>query len=331
MLFKILSGRRYRQMLSEQARLHRRQEELDDTIRDLERQKKALEDKHKRETSEYRAQLAALEQTARDFEALQERLDEDMNGVLRELGLDREQVEKLLADRQDQIELCVDKLYSLSKQFARANKEMRKNRGLFLLLVDYRSLEDGNFSEFHEGQKEHLAEPKYKGIDQLAHIFSAKIHDVFNYMGEKIILKDEKGEITGYEERDGAVIIDLRGVAFRSRIMVEGVRTYRVYDRVERLQKGSAKHNAAIYASSLKEVMAAITISEETSEVTLFRDGLFVKSYDPYTDTETQRKEKIVPMKRTTPTAPAEPTEETDTTLSVEIEEQGRLAAPPQL
>ena len=95
--------------------------------------------------------------------------------------------------------------------------------------------------------------------------------------------------------------------------MVEGVRTHRVFDKVERLHKGSARHNAAIYASSLDEVMVSIVISEETSEVTLFRDGRFIESYDPYTDQETSREEKVVPMKR------KKPAEES---IDVEIEEE---------
>ena len=73
--------------------------------------------------------------------------------------------------------------------------------------------------------------------------------------------------------------------------MVEGVRTYRVYDKVEQLVKGSARHNAALYASSLEEVMAAIVVSEENSEVTLFIDGHFAKSFDPIAYTETTRDE----------------------------------------
>lgn len=39
-------------------------------------------------------------------------------------------------------------------------------------------------------------------------------------------------------------------------------------------------------------------ISEETSEVTLSREGRFIESYDPYADQETLRKEKVVLMKR---------------------------------
>jgi hypothetical protein len=110
-------------------------------------------------------------------------------------------------------------------------------------------------------------------------------------MGERTILRDETGKVTGHEERDGALLIDLQGITFRTCMMVEGVRTYRVYDKVEQLVKGSARHNAAIYASSLEEVMAAIVVSEETSEVTLFIDGHFAKSFDPITDTEITRDE----------------------------------------
>jgi len=72
-------------------------------------------------------------------------------------------------------------------------------------------------------------------------------------------------------------------------MMVEGVRTHRVYEKVEPLKEGNAKHNAAIYASSLDEVMAVVVVSEETSKVTLFKDGKFIKSFDPITETEETR------------------------------------------
>ena len=295
---KVLSRKQYEDMLGEQENLRRQFHQLEDNFSILERQKSELEALYQRETSALNEQLEALQQTAQDYEQLQQRIAEDMESVTKEFGLSQTQIEALWADRSDLMELYVDKLYSLAKDFARANEEMRKNRGLFLLLVDRRSMDDGNFSEFYDGQTEHLTQSHYQGINQIPQIFSPKIDEIFSYMGEKVILKDESGEITGHEERDGAILVDLSGVAFRSRIMVEGVRTHRVYDNVERLQKGSARHNAAIYASSLDEIMAAIVISEETSEVTLFRDGRFVKSYDPYTDSETLRKEKVVPMKR---------------------------------
>ena len=242
--------------------------------------------------------MDSLRQTKQDYEELRARIAADMESVAQEFGLTRKQIETLWADRLDLIDLYIDKLYSLAKNFACANREMRKNRGLFLLLVDRRNMDEDNFSEFHDTQMEHLAGSQYQGITRMPHIFSAKINEIFSYMGEKVILKDKSGEITGHEERDGAILVDLSGSAFRSRIMVEGVRTYRVFDKVERLHKGSARHNAAIYASALDEVMVSIVISEETSEVTLFRDGRFIESYDPYTDQETLREEKVVPMKR---------------------------------
>ncbi|MCZ6680935.1 MAG: hypothetical protein O7E52_27225 [Candidatus Poribacteria bacterium] len=334
MFFKILSRRRYRQMLAEQKDLHQQYYQLEDNFRNLERQKKDLEERNKREIATLKRQLGALEQTTQDFELLQQRISEDIEGVTRELGLSRTQIEKLWADRSDLIELYIDKLYSLAKHFAQANREMRKNRGLFLLLIDRRNMADENFSEFYEGQTEHLMQPQYKGIDQIPQVFSLKVDDVFNYMGEKVILKDDSGEITGHEERDGALVIDLRGIAFRSRIMVEGVRTHRVYDKVERLQKGSAKHNAAIYASALEEVMAAIAISEETSEVTLFRDGRFIKSHDPYTGTEMLRKEKVVPMRReadAVTTLNGESQQDATMPEESDIEDETTLISPLQL
>ncbi|MFQ6043206.1 MAG: hypothetical protein ACE5PV_20335, partial [Candidatus Poribacteria bacterium] len=165
-----------------------------------------------------------------------------------------------------------------------------------------------NFSVFHEGQIEHLNQECYIGIDQIPHIFSPEIKEVFTFMGEKVESVDKSGQVIGYDERDGALLVNLKGVAFMSRMMVEGVRTHKVYDKVEPLLEGNAKHNAAIYASSLDEVMAVIVISEETSKVTLFRDGKFVKSYDVYADIEKTRAElfgdeekkkaKVVHMKK---------------------------------
>ena len=299
--FKILGRAQHQHLLNQQRSLRRQIQELEEKLNALTTEKDDLEARHQAEKSALNHQLETLRQTAQDHEELQRRIAEDMESVTREFGLNSKQIETLWADRLDLIDLYIDKLYSLAKDFARTNREMRKNRGLFLLLIDRRNMDAGNFSEFHDGQIEHLTEEQYQGISQIPQIFSPKIDDIFSYMGEKVILKDKSGEITGHEERDGAILINLSGIAFRSRIMIEGVRTHRVFDKVERLHKGSARHNAAIYASSLEEVMASIVISEETSEVTLFRDGRFVESYDPYTDQGTLREEKVVPMKRKKP------------------------------
>ena len=299
--FKILGRAQHQHLLNQQRNLRRQIQELEEKLKVLTTEKDELEARHQAEKSALNHQLETLRQTAQDYEELQRRIAEDMESVTREFGLSSKQIETLWADRLDLIDLYIDKLYSLAKDFARINREMRKNRGLFLLLIDRRNIGEDNFSEFHDSQIEHLTAEQYQGISQIPQIFSPKIDEIFSYMGEKVIIKDKSGEITGHEERDGAILVDLSGVAFRSRVMVEGVRTHRVFDKVERLQKGSARHNAAIYASSLDEVMVSIVISEETSEVTLFRDGRFVESYDPYTDQGTLREEKVVPMKRKEP------------------------------
>ena len=299
--FKILGRAQHRHLLNQQKNLRRQIQELEEKLNALTTEKDELEARHQAEKSALNHQLETLQQTAQDHEELQRRIAEDIHSVTKELGLSSKQIETLWADRLDLVDLYIDKLYSLAKDFACANREMRKNRGLFLLLIDRRNMDGDNFSEFHNGQIEHLTEKQYQGINQLPQIFSPKIDEIFSYMGEKVILKDTSGEITGHEERDGAILVDLSGIAFRSRIMVEGVRTHRVFDKVERLHKGSARHNAAIYASSLDEIMVSIVISEETSEVTLFRDGRFIESYDPYTDQGTLREEKVVTMKRIEP------------------------------
>ena len=299
--FKILGRAQYQNLLNQQRDLRRQLHELEEKFRVLTTEKDELEACRQAEKSALKHQLDNLRQTEQDYEQLRERIAADMESVAKEFGLTRKQIEALWADRLDLIDLYIEKLYSLAKDFACANREMRKNRGLFLLLIDRRNMDQGNFSEFHDSQIEQLTEEQYQGIARMPHIFSTKIDEIFSYMGEKVILKDKSGEITGHEERDGAILVDLNGVAFRSRIMVEGVRTYRVFDKVERLHKGSARHNAAIYASSLDEVMVSIVISEETSEVTLFRDGRFIESYNPYTDEETMREEKVVPMRRKAP------------------------------
>jgi len=235
-------------------------------------------------------------------------LEKAVDKKIKELGISKNKFAQLMADREELIELYIDKLYSLAKHFALESKENGENRGLFVILVDERNLDDNNFSVFHEGQIEHLNQECYLGIDQIPHIFSPAIKEVFTFMGEKVESIDRDGKVIGYDERDGALLVNLKGVAFMSRMMVEGVRTHKVYDKVEPLLEGNAKHNAALYASSLDEVMAVIVISEETSKVTLFRDGKFVKSYDTYADIEKTRIEvfgegekretKVVPMKK---------------------------------
>ncbi len=299
-LFKFLGRKQYQQLLDVPRRLRQQCRQFEMNAKLLEKEKEDLKEEYRRERADLDARLKKLRHQEQDYESLQAKFQQLKNDLeiqvaegieseIKRLGFSPAQVETLWADREDLIELYRKKLYSLAKQFAMSNKETKSNRGLFLLLVDQRNMVNDNFSEFHDGQTEYLTQEKYKEIDGVPHIFSANIDEVLDYMGEKVAIKDENGEITGYEERDGALLINLTGFAFRSCTMVEGVRTHRVYEKVEALQKGSAKHNAGIYASSLEEVLAAIIVSEENSEVVLFRDGRFIKRYDPFTDTETSR------------------------------------------
>lgn len=300
MFFKFLGRKQYQQLLDVPKRLRQQCQQFEMNAKHSEKEKEELTEKYRRERTELDARLKELRCQAQDYESLQARflklkgdveiqIAEGIDTEIKKLGFSPAQVETLWADRRDLVELYLKKLYSLAKKFATSNKETKNPRGLFLLLVDQRNMVSDNFSEFHDGQTECLTQEKYQEIDSVPHIFSPDIDEVLDYMGEKATIKDESGEITGYKERDGALLINLAGFAFRSCVMVEGVRTHRVYERVEVLQKGSAKHNAGIYASSLDEVLAAIIVSEENSEVVVFRDGRFVKSYNPFTDTETLR------------------------------------------
>ena len=309
----------------------------------LEKEKEDLKEEYRIERVDLDARLKKLRHQAQDYESLQARFQklkddveiqivEGIDAGIKNLGLSPTQIESLWADRKDLIELYLKKIYSLAKRFAISNREMKINRGLFLLLVDERNMVSDNFSEFHDGQTESLTQDKYKEINGVPHIFSSNIDEVLDYMGEKVAIQDKNGEITGYEERDGALLINLKGFAFRSCIMVEGVRTHRVYEKVEALQKGSAKHNAGIYASSLVEVLAAIVVSEENSEVVLFRDGRFVKSYNPFTDTETLRHQQLAQsqLQKEIDSAEIRALPEVRVAENVEVErEDSYTSAPP--
>ena len=341
--FKFLRRKQYQQLLDAPRHLRQecRQSEMNAKL--LEKEKEDLKEEYRREREDYDARLKKLQHQAQAYDSLHARFQqlkddveaqiaEGIDTEIKELGLSPSQIETLRADRKDLIELYLKKLYSLAKQFALSNKKMRTNRGLFLLLVDQRNMVSENFSEFHDGQKESLTQEKYKEMDGVPHIFSSNINEVLDYMGEKVEITDESGEITGYEERDGALLINLKGFAFRSCIMVEGVRTHRAYEKVEALQKGSAKHNAGIYASSLDEVLAAIIVSEENSEVVVFRDGRFVKSYDPFTDAETLRHQQRTQshLQKEAALAEGKALPEVSVVEILELEEDSHVSTPAQ-
>lgn len=292
-MFKIISRKRFREMVSELGELRRKARQYETDNQELLSTNESLLNK----VAQLEGYREKYENLSREYEAKLRQFEEEVEAEVqeraRELGIDIVKYGQMLADRQELIELYIEKLYSLAQKFANENKRLRKNRGLFLILVDVRNMREDSFSDFHDSQVEYIDQDMYKGIDNLPHLFSPKIEEIFNFMGEKVEIVDETGEITGHEERDGAVLLNLKGLVFKTRAMVEGVRTHKVYNKVEKLLKGNAKHAAAIYASSLDETMVSIIVSEETSEVTMFRDGKFIKSYDPYTEKETKREEII--------------------------------------
>ncbi|MBM3214492.1 hypothetical protein FJZ36_06225 [Candidatus Poribacteria bacterium] len=266
--FRLLDAARERDKLREE------REAYEDSIRALQCQ-----------VDELRDALADAERSRADTEAgipgLVERRVEER---ILEMSVSRRRFEQLAEDRAQLVELYIEKLTSLACRFALESVETQHNRGLLVLLVDARNMDPGHFSDFHEGQAEYLDHDEFRGIDRQPHIFSPNAYNVFEYMGGKELRLSDEGDVLGYEERDGALIVDLCGIIVRTRQMVEGVRSYKVYSKVERLMDGSARHSAAIYGSSLDEVLVAIAVSEETNHVTVFRDGRFVQAYDPHGD-----------------------------------------------
>ncbi|MEO2004411.1 MAG: hypothetical protein ABGY41_09945, partial [Candidatus Poribacteria bacterium] len=237
-------------------------------------------------------ELAALRTDLRDqTERLDALVDKRVDDRIADMSISRRRFEQLAQDRAELVELLISRLYALSCWFAHDSAAEGSNRGLFMLLVDRRNMDQHNFSDFHEGQAEYIHRQDFQGIELAPHVFSPVTRNVLDYMGAKDVRLGRDGEIVGYEERDGAVLVDLQGMMYRSRQMVEGVRTHKVYSKVERLMKGSARHNAAIYASSLDEVLVSIVASEETNQVTVFRDGKFVETYDPHTDEQISREQ----------------------------------------
>lgn len=228
--------------------------------------------------------LKKLEEEYRQYRANQEALiKERVDERIAEMNVSRRRFEQLAEARNELVDLMSRKLISLARRFAQESVETHHNRGLLILLVDRKNMSEHNFSDFHEGQKEYLEHEEFRGIDRIPHIFSPTAYQVLEYMGGKELRLNEEGDVLAYEERDGALLVDLCGVIYRTRQMIEGVRSYKVYSKVERLMNGGARHNAAIYASSLDEVLLSIVVSEETNRVTVFRDGRYVESYDPYT------------------------------------------------
>ena len=92
-----------------------------------------------------------------------------------------------------------------------------------------------------------------------------------------ITLKDELG--------DGAVLADSSG-------QVLGAGAYLFVDHPEAIipEEGCTLHLAAASASMRPDVVAAITLSEETGTVRLFESGAAVRTYDPRKSTRARSK-----------------------------------------
>lgn len=211
---------------------------------------------------------------------VEERVDERISGM----NISRQRFEDTAADRGDLIELYTERIFAQACCFAQKNMREQLRRGLFILLIDQRNMDPQNFSDFHESQQEYLENERFQGIEGVPHIFSPSAAEALEWMGEKEIRLDENGEIIAYEERDGAILVDLRGVMIRTRQMIEGVRTHKADSSIDQLLRGGARHNAAVYASSLKEVLSSVVVSEETNCATQFHNGRIVQMYNPYKD-----------------------------------------------
>ena len=186
MLFKIISYRKFMALQEEQRKLKDQCAELEAEISKYQQQEDHLNQELHKKDELLEEQLINLKKMGQDFQGLEEEYRlvqeeseanraERIELTIKDLGMSHDQIKKLWSDRTELIDMYIDKLYSLAKHFAKTSKGLQKNRGLFLVLADYRNMEGSNFSEFHYGQEEHLEQDIYEGIDQLPHLFSTKI------------------------------------------------------------------------------------------------------------------------------------------------------------
>ena len=132
-MFKILSGKKYRNMLSEQKQLQERYHELEKEIKTLEEEKEQLLETKLEQEEELEERSTSLIELSENYKGLQiklseieERTKENIDSVVDEtikgLGLNRTQIEKLQSDRKDLIQLYINKLYSLARHFAMSSR-----------------------------------------------------------------------------------------------------------------------------------------------------------------------------------------------------------------
>ena len=146
MLFKIISHRRFRALQEEQRKLKDQCVELETEISRYQQQEGHLDQESQKKDELLEERSASLKQMGQDFHALEEEyrqvqeqneasMVERIELTIRDLGMSREQIKKLRDDRNELINMYIDKLYSLAKHFARTSKGLQKNRGLFWFLL----------------------------------------------------------------------------------------------------------------------------------------------------------------------------------------------------
>ena len=164
MLFKIISYRKFRALQEDQRKLKDQCAELEAEISKYQQQEDHLNQELHKKDELLEEQLINLKKMGQDFQGLEEEYrlvqeeseanrSERIELTIKDLGMSHDQIKKLWSDRTELIYMYIDKLYSLAKHFAKTSKGLQKNRGLFLVLADYRNMEGSNFSEFHYGQE----------------------------------------------------------------------------------------------------------------------------------------------------------------------------------
>ena len=156
--------------------------------------------------------------------------------------------------------------FSLVSQVADILFEKGVKRGLIVVIGDF-DPDKGPVPRMRQ-MGDNLIEGKFMRMDDK------------NFL-RMITVKDELG--------DGAVIVDSTG-------QILGAGAYLIVDHPEASipEGGGARHLAAASVSMRPNVVAAITLSEETNVVRLFERGAAVRTYDPRKSTRAKsgRKKK---------------------------------------
>ena len=161
----------------------------------------------------------------------------------------------------ENVKTLVEGIYAQSRRFAERSVRENERRGLLIVLVDRDKMNERNFSA-HNSEPEILESKDWRDREK-RRILSRGFFEIMDCTAKE---KNERGE-TG--EKRGAILVDLRGVMFRTRQMIEGVQTRRADSNIPRRRGG--RYDAAKYASSLPEAAAAFVVEDNLAA--LFIDG----------------------------------------------------------